>query len=173
MGKAERIRRDMGMERQCAVTTGNRTSENGTVAKTALLRLTTGMHRAFAPAFLASATLLVLLAVFAVPDNAFAAGSGDVGFGAMVTMLQTLVTVLLLPLGILIAAWKIVYLAVFVGIMNIDPFDLGTSDPVTVQIKNQFWGFAKGLAWVAGIWVVLQLALTVANMLASALDANF
>ena len=112
----------------------------------------------------------------AVADVAFA--DDTISFSTMTGILQTIVSVLLLPLGILIAASRIVYLAIFPGIMNIDPLemmegpDFSAAD-VKGRIKGSFWGFAKGLAWVCGIWVIIQLCLTVVNMLASALDANF
>ena len=129
-----------------------------------------------------SLAVVAFLVMLAFADPAFAAGSNTnsnasdaVGFSAMTQMLQTMVTVLLLPIGILIAGGRIIYYALFVGIMGIDPFGWaeGKNDNVGELIKSSFWGFAKGLAWVAGVWVILQLCLTVVNMLAAALDANF
>lgn len=113
-----------------------------------------------------------------VPDLALAQSQQkDVGFSSIIESLRTLVTVVLLPVGILIAGWRIAYLAVFCAMGGIDPLGLlnggdggevKTSDAVA-EIKSHLAGFVKGLAWVGGIWIIFQFALFIAQTLASSL----
>ena len=63
--------------------------------------------------------------------------------------------------------------------MGIDPLGMidetnnFSAGKVAQEIRECFWGVAKGLAWTAGVWVIFKVALSVANMLAATLDANF
>ena len=128
---------------------------------------------------IASAVLAVCLVAsfILVPDLALAQNSDQVGFASIIDSLRTLVTVVLLPVGILIAGWRIAYLAVFCAMGGIDPLgllnggdggEIKTSDAVA-EIKSHLTGFIKGLAWVGGIWIIFQFALGIAQLFASTL----
>lgn len=133
-------------------------------------------------ALLVLAVVFVLIGdsgvAYADNDNSSDA-STDLGITSMISILETIVSTLVLPIGLLLSVWRIIYLATFCGLMGID--FLGMIDDqgrfsaadVAREIKDSFWGTAKGLAWTAGVWVIFKVALSVANMLAATLDANF
>lgn len=116
------------------------------------------------------------------PTSALAAEEGGVDFSSIIDSLNFLVTAVFLPLGILVSAWRIIYLVVFCGIGGIDPFDIMdldkneksdvTASQVWTQVKVQFVSFAKGLAWVVGIWIIFQFALGVASIFVSTLESS-
>lgn len=128
------------------------------------------------------ALMLAYMAVrIAFPALAFAEGEErGVSFASIIDSLNFLVTAVFLPLGILVSAWRIIYLVVFCGIGGIDPFDIMdldkneksdvTASQVWTQVKVQFVSFAKGLAWVVGIWIIFQFALGVASIFVSTLE---
>ena len=117
--------------------------------------------------FLFSLCFLSFSIIF--PSIAFA----DSFFTQIIDVLQFLTTYVLLPVGILIAGSRIIYVAIFCGIMGVDPLNL---DPEAVKdpwgrIRAGFKYFAIGLAWVGGIWVVMQIIITVVSLLAGSLSA--
>lgn len=122
-------------------------------------------------------------AIFAVLCIAYALSPmmawADTGLASMLQSLQGIVRGILLPLGILIAGARIAYLATFGVIGGIDPLNLmgkgdsgiQTSEAVD-EIKNSLRGFVKGLCWVAGIWILFELILTLAITLANGLAGS-
>ena len=126
--------------------------------------------------------LALLFLMLLAPDLAFADDPPKgVNLTSMIASLKNIVTIVLLPIGILVAGWRIIYLGVFCAMAGIDPLDImdgGRNSDGSVSageavaaIKQHLGGFAKGLAWVGGIWLVFQLALTVAQMLATGVAA--
>ena len=121
------------------------------------------------------ATWLFLVA----PDMAWAK---NVTFSNIIAQLQYVITVFFLPLGVMIAASKILYVALFGGLIGIDPLNLisdtnqdgqiNTSE-VWQTIKASFSGFVHGLCWVGGIFIIFQIALILAGTLAGQLETNF
>ena len=87
-----------------------------------------------------------------------------------------------LPLGIVVSAWKIIYLVVFCGIGGFDPLGMLDSDKngmsdtsdenIWRQVKVHFLGFIYGVAWVVGIWVIFQFALGVASLFVQTLNSS-
>lgn len=126
------------------------------------------------------AMLMTNLAIsFLFPATALAA---DVGFSDIITSLRFLVTAIGLPLGIVVSAWKIIYLVVFCGIGGFDPLGMLDSDKngmsdtsdenIWRQVKVHFLGFIYGVAWVVGIWVIFQFALGVASLFVQTLNSS-
>lgn len=115
------------------------------------------------------------------PPCAFAASSSNdaVGFAAIVEQLKTLMVLVFIPLGLLVSVWKILYLAIFCGMLGVDPLnelggnegDISTDIDVIEEIKKRFQGIAKGFFWVAGVWVIFYIALTIASLLAGYVGA--
>lgn len=100
----------------------------------------------------------------------------SITFSSIVSSLQTLVNTIALPFAIVIAGWKIVYLAIFPGMMGADPLNMmpeGYSlqwPHVWTRIKLQLSGFARGMAWIGGIWILFNFVIAVVAMMANALD---
>lgn len=104
-------------------------------------------------------------------------------FATLVTGIQNVVNTVLIPLAILWAGWQIIYLAIFCGLIGADPLDMipeghrghGGDDMswprVWQEIKLRLSGFARGLAWVAGIWVIFNAVLMIVSFLATQIDA--
>ena len=137
-------------------------------------------------------TCLIAFIVIALllPDTAFASSaegakpvpgtssgsSGEFSISNIMGTLSFLVSFIFLPLGILIAGSKIIYIAIFCGVFGTDP--LGWADPHAIEapwsaVKDNLKGFLYGLFWVAGIWVVFQVILNVVALLANSLDVLF
>lgn len=132
--------------------------------------------------------LLIIAAIsmftFAIsPTMAFAE---DVGFGSMIKSMQNIVNKLLLPIGIIIAAWKIIYIVLVVGLLGVDPLEmmeagedntknLGdlSSYNIMRMVKSQLKGFGYGLLWVGGVWILFQIIVSVVAMFANAVSENF
>ena len=138
-------------------------------------------------ALLLTCGAVILLFSIGNPELAFADNKGFIGGGisAGIEMLKTLTTVLFLPLGVIIASSKIIYIAIVGGLLGMDPLniiktgdsgltgtDISHAD-IQTALKQHMWGFAKGLAWVAGLFVIFRLALNFAAMLADQAEANF
>lgn len=133
----------------------------------------------------------VLLAVAAIALTAavmptMAMADDAVGFGAMIESLTNIVNKLLLPIGVLIAAWKIIYIVLVVGLLGIDPLEMMeagedntknigdlSSYNIMRMVQSQLKGFAYGLLWVGGVWILFQIIVSVVAMFANAVSANF
>ncbi|RAP50745.1 MAG: hypothetical protein BZ138_06405 [Methanosphaera sp. rholeuAM270] len=124
------------------------------------------------------ASLLILL--YMAPGAAYA-DEPLISTSKLFSTLRWITTAVLLPLGIIIASFKIVYIAIVGGMFGMDPLgfikgqssDEVSGEDVSNALKEHFWGFAKGLAWVAGLFIVFQLALSFAVMLADSFENAF
>lgn len=119
------------------------------------------------------------MAFAALPQVAMAAGSGDGATPMFATMLDNvtlLVNTVFLPIAIIIAGWKIIYLAIFPGLMSTDPFNQvpdGYSlqwDAIWTLIKYKLTGFFKGVLWIGGIWMLFNLIISIVSVLARNID---
>lgn len=133
----------------------------------------------------------MLLAIAAIALTAtimptMAMADDAVGFGAMIESLTNIVNKLLLPIGVLIAAWKIIYIVLVVGLLGIDPLEMMeagedntknigdlSSYNIMRMVQSQLKGFAYGLLWVGGVWILFQIIVSVVAMFANAVSANF
>lgn len=133
----------------------------------------------------------MLLAVAAIALTAaimptMAMADDAVGFGVMIESLTNIVNKLLLPIGVLIAAWKIIYIVLVVGLLGIDPLEMMeagedntknigdlSSYNIMRMVQSQLKGFAYGLLWVGGVWILFQIIVSVVAMFANAVSANF
>lgn len=127
--------------------------------------------------------LATALAMF--PEQAFAAPTNEiksVGFASIVAVLQDLLTTKLLPIAIVIAGWKILYLALFCGIAGYDPLNQlvdrdadGTVDTADVfpMIKDAFANFARACIWIGGVWILFSILLGFASMFAGQIAQVF
>lgn len=130
-------------------------------------------------AFATIALTATIMPTMAMADDA-------VGFGAMIESLTNIVNKLLLPIGVLIAAWKIIYIVLVVGLLGIDPLEMMeagedntknigdlSSYNIMRMVQSQLKGFAYGLLWVGGVWILFQIIVSVVAMFANAVSANF
>lgn len=134
------------------------------------------------------ATLLavaaIALTVAVMPTMAMA--DDAVGFGMMIESLTNIVNKLLLPIGVLVAAWKIIYIVLVVGLLGIDPLEMMeagddntknigdlSSYNIMRMVQSQLKGFAYGLLWVGGVWILFQIIVSVVAMFANAVSDNF
>lgn len=133
----------------------------------------------------------MLLAIAAIAFTAaimptMAMADDAVGFGAMIESLTNIVNKLLLPIGVLIAAWKIIYIVLVVGLLGIDPLEMMESGEdntknigdlssynIMRMVQSQLKGFAYGLLWVGGVWILFQIIVSVVAMFANAVSDNF
>lgn len=133
----------------------------------------------------------MLLAVAAIALTAaimptMAMADDAVGFGMMIESLTNIVNKLLLPIGVLIAAWKIIYIVLVIGLLGIDPLEMMeagedntknigdlSSYNIMRMVQSQLKGFAYGLLWVGGVWILFQIIVSVVAMFANAVSANF
>ena len=133
----------------------------------------------------------MLLAVAAIALTAaimptMAMADDAVGFGMMIESLTNIVNKLLLPIGVLIAAWKIIYIVLVVGLLGIDPLEMMeagedntknigdlSSYNIMRMVQSQLKGFAYGVLWVGGVWILFQIIVSVVAMFANAVSANF
>lgn len=129
------------------------------------------------------ATAAITLAAVFVPTMAMAE---PVGFGMMIEALRDIVNNLLLPIGVLVAAWKIIYIALVVGLLGVDPLEMMeagddntknigdlSSYNIMRMVRSQLKGFAYGLLWVGGVWILFQIIISVVAMFANAVSDNF
>lgn len=141
------------------------------------------MFRENGKATLLAVTAIALTATI-MPTMAMA--DDAVGFGMMIESLTNIVNKLLLPIGVLIAAWKIIYIVLVVGLLGIDPLEMMeagddntknigdlSSYNIMRMVKSQLKGFAYGLLWVGGVWILFQIIVSVVAMFANAVSANF
>ena len=134
------------------------------------------------------ATLLAItaIAVTAAIMPTIAMADDAVGFGAMIESLTNIVNKLLLPIGVLVAAWKIIYIVLVVGLLGIDPLEMMESGEdntknigdlssynIMRMVQSQLKGFAYGLLWVGGVWILFQIIVSVVAMFANAVSTNF
>ena len=133
----------------------------------------------------------MLLAIAAIALTAaimptMAMADDAVGFGAMIESLTNIVNKLLLPIGVLVAAWKIIYIVLVVGLLGIDPLEMMeagedntknigdlSSYNIMRMVQSQLKGFAYGLLWVGGVWILFQIIVSVVAMFANAVSDNF
>lgn len=133
----------------------------------------------------------MLLAIAAIAFTAaimptMAMADDAVGFGAMIESLTNIVNKLLLPIGVLVAAWKIIYIVLVVGLLGIDPLEMMeagedntknigdlSSYNIMRMVQSQLKGFAYGLLWVGGVWILFQIIVSVVAMFTNAVSANF
>lgn len=133
----------------------------------------------------------MLLAIAAISLTAaimptMAMADDAVGFGAMIESLTNIVNKLLLPIGVLVAAWKIIYIVLVVGLLGIDPLEMMeagedntknigdlSSYNIMRMVQSQLKGFAYGLLWVGGVWILFQIIVSVVAMFANAVSDNF
>lgn len=140
------------------------------------------MGRKVPLAIVIGSVIATCLTVMFVPDSAFAASGALPAFQNGVKALQAITTALLLPIAVVIVAWKMVYIAVFGGILGMDPMNMitdtdkdgqiGLAD-VKVSLIAHAGGFVKGLAWVGGVFVVFQVVLGLAATFAGVFADNF
>lgn len=141
------------------------------------------MFRANGKATLLAVAVIALMAAI-MPTMAMA--DDAVGFGMMIESLTNIVNKLLLPIGVLIAAWKIIYIVLVVGLLGIDPLEMMeagedntknigdlSSYNIMRMVQSQLKGFAYGLLWVGGVWILFQIIVSVVAMFANAVSANF
>lgn len=110
------------------------------------------------------------------------------GWTSLIEIVKWFVTWIMLPIGILLAAWNLIYYAIVVGMISIDPLnkmsggrgaygsgsDSGWSyDDVQKKIKESLVGFGKGLILVGGIFAIFQLCMTLASMAAGLVMNGF
>ena len=134
------------------------------------------------------ATLLAVaaIALTAAIMPTMAMADDAVGFGMVIESLTNIVNKLLLPIGVLIAAWKIIYIVLVVGLLGIDPLEMMeagedntknigdlSSYNIMRMVQSQLKGFAYGLLWVGGVWILFQIIVSVVAMFANAVSANF
>ena len=134
------------------------------------------------------AALLVFatIALTATIMPTMAMADDAVGFGMMIESLTNIVNKLLLPIGVLIAAWKIIYIVLVVGLLGIDPLEMMeagedntknigdlSSYNIMRMVQSQLKGFAYGLLWVGGVWILFQIIVSVVAMFANAVSSNF
>lgn len=134
------------------------------------------------------ATLLAVaaIALTAAIMPTMAMADDAVGFGAMIESLTNIVNKLLLPIGVLVAAWKIIYIVLVVGLLGIDPLEMMeagedntknigdlSSYNIMRMVQSQLKGFAYGLLWVGGVWILFQIIVSVVAMFANAVSDNF
>ena len=134
------------------------------------------------------ATLLAVaaIALTAAVMPTMAMADDAVGFGAMIESLTNIVNKLLLPIGVLVAAWKIIYIVLVVGLLGIDPLEMMESGEdntknigdlssynIMRMVQSQLKGFAYGLLWVGGVWILFQIIVSVVAMFANAVSSNF
>lgn len=124
----------------------------------------------------------VCFCILFMPDSAFAASGALPAFQNAIKALQAIVTTLMLPIAIVLVAWKILYIAIVGGIMGMDPMNIitdtdsdghiGLAD-VKVSILAHASGFLKGLCWVGGLFIIFQVVLGLASAFAGVFAANF
>lgn len=134
------------------------------------------------------ATLLAVaaIALTAAVMPTMAMADDAVGFGAMIESLTNIVNKLLLPIGVLVAAWKIIYIVLVVGLLGIDPLEMMESGEdntknigdlssynIMRMVQSQLKGFAYGLLWVGGVWILFQIIVSVVAIFANAVSDNF
>lgn len=122
--------------------------------------------------FLILLTSLIILC----PNKAFAAEKSALPFSNLVANLSDIVNLILLPIAIVAVGWKIIYLALFCGLMGTDPLN-EVPDGYSLQwsavwtlIRARLSNFARGLAWVGGIWILFNVIIAIVSMLAGSLD---
>lgn len=124
-------------------------------------------------------TSIVTMALIAFPQVAMATGTNTGStppFSTMLNSITTLANTVFLPIAIVIAGWKIIYLAIFPGLMSTDPFNQvpdGYSlqwDAIWTLIKYRLTGFFKGVLWIGGIWILFNLIISIVSVLAKNLD---
>lgn len=116
---------------------------------------------------------LVVMAFVATPQAQAATFSTEQVFNN----LNSIITNLLLPVGIAWASWQIVYIAVVCGLIGIDPLNLigGNldQDHIWAEIRNRFRNFGYGIAWVAGIWLLFEFVISLVSKLTVIISNNF
>lgn len=124
-------------------------------------------------------SLIVFIILF-TPESAMAATT--IQFSKFINELETIVTSLLLPIAIVLCAWKLIYIAIVGGVMGMDPMNIISDQnndgqlsfsEIKIALMQHVGGFIKGLCWVGGIFIVFRLVLGLADTLAGAFVQNF
>ena len=144
------------------------------------------MKRIFGENGKAALLVFATIALTATIMPTMAMADDAVGFGMMIESLTNIVNKLLLPIGVLIAAWKIIYIVLVVGLLGIDPLEMMeagedntknigdlSSYNIMRMVQSQLKGFAYGLLWVGGVWILFQIIVSVVAMFANAVSSNF
>lgn len=130
---------------------------------------------------LAVLSAIMLAAYVALcPQPAFAQDA-PFDFSSIIGVLQNIVTWFLLPLAIVWVSWKLLYLAVVVGIFGFDPLNFCTAagkaapdyGTLTAEIKIQLVNFIKGICWIGGIFIIFQLVVVLASTIAGVFGEAF
>lgn len=126
-------------------------------------------------------TMLMLIGyVLFCPQPAFAQDA-PFDFSSIIGQLQNIVTWFLLPLAIVWVSWKLLYLAVVVGIFGYDPLNYCTAageaapsySTLMNEIKIQLVNFVKGICWIGGIFIIFQLVVVLASTIAGVFGEAF
>ena len=129
---------------------------------------------------------LLLVAVFLFAFGALFLGGfayaddlSDFSLTNVLDYVQRLVTFVFLPIAIVLCAGKIIYAAVAGYIMGNDILNVSQKwygeDVVSNAsecVKKSLKGFAYGLAWVAGVWVLMTLIIQITSMLVGTIAAS-
>ena len=130
---------------------------------------------------LAVLSVIMLTAYVALcPQPAFAQDA-PFDFSSIIGILQNIVTWFLLPLAIVWVSWKLLYLAVVVGIFGFDPLNFCTAageaapayGALVTEIKQQLVNFVKGICWIGGIFIIFQLIVVLASTIAGVFGEAF
>lgn len=128
--------------------------------------------------FAVMTAIFLIIAITLSPSIAFAAESdGIFNFSGIIDQLKWVVTFILLPVAIVFVAWKVLYLALVVGLFGVDPLgyaggNLGY-DMLVPKIKNALMGTLYGLCWVGGVFIIFQLVLIVASAITGVFAESF
>lgn len=145
-------------------------------------RMARQRHESIMPPARRLLSTLIAICVIAMPTTALAAssGGGDAPmFSSMLSTVTDLVNYVFLPIAIVAAGWKIIYLLIFPGLLGTDPFNQvpdGYSlqwDAIWTLVKYHLTGFFKGLLWIGGIWLLFNLIVGIVSVLASNLAIVF
>lgn len=123
---------------------------------------------------------VLLLSVLLTPQLAFAQDA-PFDFSTIIGQLQGIVTWFLLPLAIVWVSWKLLYLAVVVGLFGYDPLNYCTASgdaapnygTLTSEIRAQLVNFVKGICWIGGIFIIFQLVVVLASTIAGVFGEAF
>ena len=131
---------------------------------------------------------LLLVAVFLFAFGALFLGGfayaddlSDFSLTNVLDYIQRLVTFVFLPIAIVLCAGKIIYAAVAGYIMGNDVLGVWNKwygdgeyspDKAPLAVKKSLKGFAYGLAWVAGVWVLMTLIIQITSMLVGTIAAS-
>lgn len=101
-----------------------------------------------------------------------ASGSFDKqAFISMLSPVADFVNMVLLPIAIVAAGWRIIYFLIFPWLLGSDPFNQVPdgyslqSDTILTLVKYYLPDFFKGLLWIGGIWLLFNVFLVIISIL--------